>query len=64
MPLISCEVSFILTWSPTCVITNSARAGTFAIRNTIFYAPVVTISTKDNGKLLQQFKSGFKRIII
>ena len=23
MPLINCEVSLILTWSPTCVITNS-----------------------------------------
>ena len=23
MPLINCEVSLILTWSPSCVITNS-----------------------------------------
>ena len=31
MPLINCEVNLILTWSSTCVITNSTRAGRFAI---------------------------------
>ena len=29
MPLINCEVNLILTWSSTCVITNSTGAGTF-----------------------------------
>ena len=27
------------------------------------YVPVVTLSTQDNAKLLQQLKSGFKRTI-
>ena len=27
------------------------------------YVPVVTLSTEDNAKLLQQLKSGFKRTI-
>ena len=36
--LINCEINFILTWSSTYVITNSAGAGTFAIteRNFMF----------------------------
>ena len=31
MPLINCEINLILTWSSTCVITNSTGAGRFAI---------------------------------
>ena len=63
MPLINCEVALILTWSLTCVITNSTGATTFAITDTKLYVPVVTLSTKENAKLLQQLKSGFKRVI-
>ena len=63
MPLINSEVNLILTWSSTCVITNSTGAGTFEITNTKLYVPVVTLSTKENAKLLQQLKSGFKRVI-
>ena len=63
MLLINCEVNLILTWSKDCVITNSTDAGKFEITNTRFYVPVVTLSTQDNAKLLQQLKSGFKRTI-
>ena len=63
MPLINCEVNVILTWSSTCVITNSNGAGTFAITDTKLYVPVVTLSTQENTKFLQQLKSGFKRVI-
>ena len=63
VPLINYEVNLILTWSSTCVITNSTGAGTFAITDTKIYVPVVTLSTKENAKLLQQLKSGFKRVI-
>ena len=63
LPLINCEVNLILTWSSTCVITNSAGAGTFEVIDTKLYVPVVTLSTKENAKLLQQLKSGFKRVI-
>ena len=63
MPLINCEVNLILTWSSTCVITNSAGARRFTITDTKLYVPVVTLSTQDNAKLLQQLKSGFKRTI-
>ena len=63
MPLINCEVILIFTWSSTCVITNSNGAGTFAITDTKLYVPVVTLSTQENTKFLQQLKSGFKRVI-
>ena len=63
MPLVNCEVNLILTWSRDCVITNSTGAGKFAITETKLYVPVVTLSTQDNAKLLQQLKSGFKRTI-
>ena len=36
---------------------------TFTITNTKLYLPVVTLSTQNNAKLIQQFKSGFKRTI-
>ena len=64
MPLINCEVNLILTWSYIdCVNTNSTGEGKFAITETKLYVPVVTLSTKDNKKLLQQLKSGFKKTI-
>ena len=59
--MINCKVNLILTWSKDCVITNSTGAGKFAITDTKLYVPVVTLSTQDNAKLLQQLKSGFKR---
>ena len=63
MPLINCEVNLIFTWSSTCVIANSNGAGTFEITDTKLYVHVVTLSTQENIKLLQQLKSGFKRVI-
>ena len=61
MPLINCEVNLILTWSKDCVITNSTGEGKLAITETKLYVPAVTLSTKENEKLLQQLKSGFKK---
>ena len=37
MSLINCEVNLILTWSSTCVITDSNGAGTLAITDTKLY---------------------------
>ena len=65
MSLINCEVNLILTWSKKCVIVSTDVAGqnaTFAITNTTLYVPVITLSQQDNAKLLQQLKSGFKRV--
>ena len=63
MSLISCEVNLIFTCSKDCVITNSTGEEKFAITETKLYIPVVTLSTRDNEKLLQQLKSGFKKTI-
>ena len=53
----------MLTWSSTYVITNSTGEGKFEITDTKLYVPAVTLSTQDNAKLLQELKSGFKRVI-
>ena len=63
MPLINSEVCLILKWSSICVIINSTGAGAFEITDTKLYVPVVTLSTQDNAKLLQQLKLGFKRVV-
>ena len=46
-----------------CVVTNSTGEGKFAITETKLHVAVVTLSTQDNVKLLQQLKSGLKRKI-
>ena len=65
MALISCENNTILIWYVNCVISDAPviQAATFAITDTKLYIPVVTLSAEGNGKLIQQLKSGLKRII-
>ena len=49
--LLKCQ-SF-LTWSSTCVITNSTGKERFTIPDIKLFVPVITLSTQDNAKLLQ-----------
>ena len=66
IPLINFEIELILTWSEYCIIINTNIANqnpTFTITETTLHAPVVTLSTEDNAKLLPQLKSRFKRTI-
>ena len=66
MPLINCEITLDLNWSEKCIMvaTNVANQGaTFSITDTKRYVPVVTLSTQNNVKLLEQLKFGFKRTI-
>ena len=51
MLLINCEINIILTWSTTCVITNSTDAETFAITDPKLYVSFVILLSQDNGKL-------------
>ena len=60
IPLINCKVNLTLTWSKDCVISSAAGETKFKITDAKLYVPVVTLSTQDNAKLLQQLKSGFK----
>ena len=63
--LINCEINFDLNWSKNCVIVanNANQDTTFSITEAKIYVPVVTLSTQDNAKLLEQLKSGFKRTV-
>ena len=76
MLLINCEISLTLTQPADCVITSmekraitttrrdgSPTGATFKITDTKQYVPVVTLSTEDDNKLLEQLKLGFKRTI-
>ena len=61
MTLIKCEINLLLTWSSTCITTDSIGAGTFAMTDTKLDVSVAALSTRDNVKLLDHLKSGFKR---
>ena len=63
VPLINCELNLILIWSEDCVISSATGETKLKIADIKLYVPVVTLSTQDNAKLLQQLKSGFKRTI-
>ena len=64
MKLINCEINLILNWSANCFIIDAPvenQTPKFTMTDTKLYVPVVTLSTQDNSKLLQQLKSCFKR---
>ena len=66
MHLFNCEIIVDLNWFENYVIvaTNLAdQATTFSIPDTKLYVAVVTLSTQDQAKLLEQFKCAFKRTI-
>ena len=66
MFLINCDITLDLKWSGNYVIVaadETAQATTFSITDKKLFFPVVTLSTQDNIKLLQQLKSGLKRTI-
>ena len=62
--LSNCESNLLLTWCEICISfdANGNQATTFTITDTKLYVLVVTLLTQDNAKILQQLKSGFKRI--
>ena len=49
--------------NPARSTINAPTGETFKITDTKLYIPVVTLSTQDDNKLLQQLKTGFKRTI-
>ena len=48
---------------PAVAEINNPTNATFKITDTKLYVPVVTLSTEDDDKLLEQLKTGFKRTI-
>ena len=52
MPLINCKIHLELNWTKDCVMSTVADT-TFQITNTKLYVPIVTLSSKDNVKLVK-----------
>ena len=60
MPLINCKIHLELNWTKDCVMSTIADT-TFKITNTKLYVPIVTLSSKDNAKLVKLLEDGFNR---
>ena len=60
MPLINCKIHLELNWSRDCVMSTIANTK-FKITNTKLYVPIVTLSSRDNVKLVKLLEEGFKR---
>ena len=60
MPLINCKIHLELNWSKDYVISTTDEAA-FKITNTKLYLPIVTLSSKDNVKLVQLLEERFNR---
>ena len=58
MPLINCKIHLELNWTKDCVMSAIADT-TFKITNTKLYVPIVTLSSKDNVKLIKLLEEGF-----
>ena len=57
-----------LTWSKNCVLTDMKTAteedvSVFIYIDTILYLPEVTLSAKDDIRLLEELKTGFKTTV-
>ena len=62
MPLINCKIHLELNSSKDRVMSTIA-ATKFKTTNTKLYVPIVTLSSKDNVKLVKFVEEGFKRPI-
>ena len=63
MPLIICKIHLELSWTKECIMSNIDGNTTFQIASTKLYVPIVTLSTKHNIDLTNQFDEGFKRSV-
>ena len=66
IPLINCEIDLIPIWSTNCFLavgTVANRILTFGITHSKLYVKVITLSSQDNAKVLEQSKYDFKRTI-
>ena len=59
--LFNCKVELSLDWYAKCMlIIGNGTAATFAVTDTKFYIPVVTLKIEDNAKLSILLNEGFK----
>ena len=60
MPLINCKIHLELDWTKGCIMSTIADT-TFEITNTKLCVPIVTLSSKDNVKLVKLLEEGLKK---
>ena len=60
MSLINCEIHFELNWTKDCVMYAIVDI-TLKVRNTKLYVPIITLSNKNNVKLVKLSEKRFKR---
>ena len=76
MPLINCKVELKLKWTKYSVLfgagnenesdndnNNNANNIICTIKGTKLFVPVVTLSVRDNQKLLKLLSKGFERLV-
>ena len=63
MPLINCKIHPELSWPKNCVMSSVVGVTTFKIKQTKLYIPIVTLSNKDNVKLVKLLDEVFKRLV-
>ena len=63
MPLINCKDEMSLRWYENLILSSAGTAATFAITDTKFYVPVVTLKTEDKAKLSKLLSERFKRSV-
>ena len=63
IPLINCKIHLELNWSKGCVMSTVADT-TLKITNTKLYLVIVTLSIKDNVKLVKLLEEGVKGLFV
>ena len=71
MPLINCKMELKLKWTKHCVLASTGTDNAddnsddivFTIKETKLCVPVITLSAKDNQKLLKLLSKGFERSV-
>ena len=69
--LINCKVELKLRWTKYCFLSAAGNDNAngiddhiiFTIKNTKLFDPVVTLSARDNQKLLKLLSKGFERSV-
>ena len=60
MSLINCKIHLELDWTKDCVMSTITNT-TFKITISKLYVSIVTLSSKDNVKLIKLLEEGFKK---
>ena len=63
MPLINCKIHLELNWTKDFVML-AIPATIFIIRNTKLYVPIITLSSKDNARLVKLLDKDLKDFFI